>query len=770
MFAAQKGSCSLGSSNWNRTLPTNRLLTRIQARWITRLVCLASLLTLSVSLQAQNSPRIGYIYPAGCQQGDTLQVEIGGQHLNGVTNVFLSGQDLKATVIKHTKPPTQKELTALREKLRALQKRRTASLKNKNNRSATPTNQWSAVDEKAFNELRGKLFNPKKQLNPQISETVTVRITASNEAPLGDRELRLGTRTGVSNPLSFHIGALSEIRERESDDRKTAMRVSLPVEINGQILPGDVDRFRFRAGEGDRLIARTQARDLIPYLADAVPGWFQAVLTLYDSQGKEIAVVDDYRFHPDPVLDYSIPADGDYTLEIRDSIYRGREDFVYRIALGTLPLVTDIFPLGGQTGTTTPAVVKGRNLPGNSAITINLEDAEPGVQSASLPSRFATINQIPFAIGTLPEDFDREPNDDADAAQEVSLGVILNGRIDREGDWDLFQFPAQQGDSIVIEVIARRRNSPVDSVIRLLDPHGSEVAYNDDHEDRGAGLITHHADSRLDLVIPATGVYTLQLGDAQHQGGIDHAYRLRISRQKPDYELRVVPATVNVRTGASVPITVYALRQDGFTGDITLALKDAPPGFRLSGAWVPAGHDQMQLTLTAPPRPLTKPIVLHLEGSAMIQGKPVRRLAVPAEDMMQAFIYRHLVSAKDWLVAVTPGRGARSPAELVSADPINIPAGGTAEVRLAGIAKPKNGELLLELANAGEGMSLEEVVQLPRGLRIAFAADSEKMSAGMKGNLIVDAYLQRPSNGNTKQNKRRALVGTLPAIPFVIVD
>ena len=72
---------------------------------------------------------------------------------------------------------------------------------------------------------------------------------------------------------------------------------------------------------------------MIPYLADAVPGWFQATLTLRDAKGKEVAYTDDFRFNPDPIITYTIPADGEYLLEIKDSIYRGREDFVYRIAV-----------------------------------------------------------------------------------------------------------------------------------------------------------------------------------------------------------------------------------------------------------------------------------------------------------------------------------------------------------------------------------------------------------------------------------------------------
>ena len=37
-------------------------------------------------------------------------------------------------------------------------------------------------------------------------------------------------------------------------------------------------------------------------------------------------------------------------MEIKDALYRGREDFVYRITIGELPFVTGIFPLGGRAG------------------------------------------------------------------------------------------------------------------------------------------------------------------------------------------------------------------------------------------------------------------------------------------------------------------------------------------------------------------------------------------------------------------------------------
>ena len=94
-------------------------------------------------------------------------------------------------------------------------------------------------------------------------------------------------------------------------------------------------------------------------MADAVPGWFQPVMAVYDARGKELAYDDDYRFKPDPVIFFEVPKDGEYVFTITDAIYRGREDFVYRVTVGELPFVTSIFPLGGRVGTAVKVEMKG---------------------------------------------------------------------------------------------------------------------------------------------------------------------------------------------------------------------------------------------------------------------------------------------------------------------------------------------------------------------------------------------------------------------------
>src|SRR6185436_1178777 len=108
------------------------------------------------------------------------------------------------------------------------------------------------------------------------------------------------------------------------------------------------------------------------------------------------------------------------------------------------------------------------------------------------------------------------------------------------------------------------------------------------------------------------------------------------------------PSSLNLRAGGIAPVTVYALRRDGFTGEIALQLKDAPLGFALQGGVIPAGEDRVRFTLTAPPRREDAPVAIQLEGRATIAGGEVRHTAVAAEDMMQAFAYHHLVSAAGW--------------------------------------------------------------------------------------------------------------------------
>lgn len=737
----------------------------------------------------QTAPRIGYVYPAGGQQGTTFQVVIGGQRLKDLKEAFVSGNGVQAIVLDRARPLTPQEFREyleLKAKADALEAKRLAaqpagklakSRDGKEKRPATPDS-WTPEDNKLLAETKQKLATLvrkpagaiRKAPTPALADILVAQVTVAADAEPGPREIRVAGPSGMSNPLAFHVGQLTEFsevasetitvaksvieksRERpQTSNPKTEMVVTLPATINGQVLPGEVNRYRFAAKKGQRLVIAVSARQLIPYISDAVPGWFQATLSLRNAAGKELAHADSFRFNPDPVLHFDVPDDGDYGIAIKDSLYRGREDFVYRITVGELPFVTGIFPLGGPAGAQTAVELMGWNLP-DAKLVVDAKANAPGIQHLFVKKDGHISNFVPFAVDTLAECSEHEPNNTPETAQRITLSVIINGRVDSPEDTDVFAFEGRTGDRVVAEVMARRLGSPLDSALKLTDAAGSQIAFNDDHADKGAGLTTHQADSYLQATLPASGIYFLHLSDAQHKGSSEHAYRLRVSPPRPDFDLRIVPASVSARPGKPVPLTLYALRKDGFAGDIALSLKDAPQGFNLSATTVPATQAVARLMLTVQPAISALPTVLQLEGRATIEGREVSHLALPAEDMMQAFEYRHLVPATELKLAVPGGYKIVGPPKILSELPVRIPAGGTATVRLAAPAIQFANKARFELSNAPEGVTIKRVSPIRDGGEIVLQCDP-KVKPGRRGSLTVAT----PAGNNS-----------LPAIPFEI--
>lgn len=647
-------------------------------RWLP-ILGLAGLLALASSARGQPRPYIGFVYPAGGQQGSTFQVNLGGQGLDGVDQVLVTGEGISAKVVEYYRKIGPQDTSLMREQLNELRRASRAGQAAKGPAKQAKAKQARAKQDapptdpatlKMIADLEKRLAAyVNRPACISISSLAFLEVTIAPDAEPGARELRLVTPRGVTNPLVFHVGQLPEFSRkpmrtsdfqvlgkeelalRKRPEEEIEQRISLPCVANGQVAPGEVNWYRFEARKGQRLVLSVAARQLIPFLADAVPGWFQPVIVVYDANGHELAYNDDFRFKPDPTLMFEVPQDGEYLFSITDAIYRGREDFVYRVTVGEVPLVTSIFPLGGKAGTPTEIQMKGWNLDLADLIPPPA-DAGPGVHQVAATKDGFVSNHVPFALDTLPECLDKEPNNASSDAQKVRLPVIVNGRMDRGGDQDVFQVEGRAGDTIVAEVTARRLDSPLDSVLRITDSAGKLLAFNDDHEDAASGINTHHADSYIMTQLPADGTYFVHLTDVARQGGEAYAYRLRLSPPQPDFALRVVPSSVTMRGKSSAALSVYALRKDGFTGDIKLGLKDAPEGFFAAPVALTAKQPAARLAVRTTLADTKRPINLLVEGRATIQDREVVRQAVPAEDRMQAFLWRHLVPAEDLPVLV----------------------------------------------------------------------------------------------------------------------
>ena len=229
-----------------------------QSRWHGALP-LVIVLAVAPHLWAQaRTPHLGYVYPAGGRQGDTFQIEISGQYLDGASNVYVSGGGVHAVVIEHIAPLAGQLSNDLRVRTRELQKKGTV-----------------AAGFKEMAEIQRKIdASSNRTAYPVLSETVTCRVTIAANAEPGERELRLQVAAGLSNPLVFCVGQLPEFREKDwkSSPADANLTVTLPASINGRIVPGsferyrslvrrtqpylpaDVDRYRFAARQGQQLV------------------------------------------------------------------------------------------------------------------------------------------------------------------------------------------------------------------------------------------------------------------------------------------------------------------------------------------------------------------------------------------------------------------------------------------------------------------------------------------------------------------------------------
>ena len=316
---------------------------------------------------------------------------------------------------------------------------------------------------------------------------------------------------------------------------------------------------------------------------------------------------------------HKVEQDGEYLLEVRDVIYRSHHDFVYRMRLGALPWLTHVFPLGGRRNTEIQLELHGVNLPGE-RLAVKIPADASDVHWVTVQRDGLRSNALPLAVDDLPEAIETEPNDTPAAAQAIAVPVVINGRIQAPGDADHFAFQAEAGQTLALEVNARRLGSPLDSILTLYDSTGRKLAEHDDpapqavpnalgtgvENDSGVSIdprdarLIHRADARLVHTFESAGKYVLRIGDVTEQGGQEYAYRLKIAPAEKDFCFASRPArpTSCRATAPWWPSTCSA--GTGSTARCGSRSQGLPAGFVASAAIIPAGQNDGQLTLSAP--------------------------------------------------------------------------------------------------------------------------------------------------------------------------
>ena len=141
-----------------------------------------------------------------------------------------------------------------------------------------------------------------------------------------------GTLPGFIHAELPHEVSLSIVDEpvliaAEPCNADKPLAVTVPTTICGAIdEAGDEESFGFSAKKGEVLVIAVESRSLGHPL--------DAVVTVFDSEGKSLGESDDaVRNEFDSRLVYSVKADGDYTVRIRDLYENGGWRFAYRLSI-----------------------------------------------------------------------------------------------------------------------------------------------------------------------------------------------------------------------------------------------------------------------------------------------------------------------------------------------------------------------------------------------------------------------------------------------------
>jgi hypothetical protein len=344
---------------------------------------------------AQTSyPMVTRVFPAGVQRGTTTEVTVSGaQNFAGAYKILFEGEGLTAE-IEPAKPEAVKPDKLKDDKEKADKKK-------------------SSVD------------------------SVTLKVTAAPEAPVGVRELRVATPRGVSSLGLIAVGDEPEVREVEPNDTsESAQPVTLPVTINGRIQAAkDVDQFRFTARAGEEVtfsVLAARLEDKIHDLQEHV----DPLLVLWEQRGtsagggREIDRADD-TYGADPLLIHRFERDGVYRIEIRDVRYHGNPNWVYRLTMTRRPWVTALLPMAARPGETATLQLVGANLARPAAASWTAPtDATPGIHEVQLREGGALTNPVPFLISDLPERLEPASNDPS--ARRITIPCGVSGRISTE--------------------------------------------------------------------------------------------------------------------------------------------------------------------------------------------------------------------------------------------------------------------------------------------------------------------------------------------------
>jgi hypothetical protein len=468
------------------------------------------------------------------------------------------------------------------------------------------------------------------------------------DCPPGEHPFRVLTAAGLSSMGTVYVSPFPVLDEGEAkpganDAPGTALRVEPNTTVYGNLhngAGGDVDCFRVAGKAGGRLSVEVDMVKMGDDLQwNPVPEGYDSVVTILDPAGKRIAMNDDSALNrQDPLVSLALPADGDYTIVLRRSMFvpHTRE---YAIHIGGYFRPLAAYPAGGPAGAALAVQLLGDPL-GSVPQTVAVpKDAGTFPLSGEAP--------LPLILRSSP--FPNVLEEPGAAETKVpATPVALNGILSKPDETDRFRLTVKKGAALQVRVWAGGLGLPVDPVIRLrpviaADAAGvvgePEVTADDatlaDRDIFGAqGDFPELFDPSVIWTPKQDGDYVLEIADSRGAGGPTSVYRVEIAPPVNTLHVGLQPTGYQPErprtTSLSLPqggrwnvrLMLYAGQGSTIKGPFDLDVEGLPAGVKLVSPRVPTMQSVWPLAfVTEASAPLAASFI-RVTGRPVDGGEP----------------------------------------------------------------------------------------------------------------------------------------------------
>jgi hypothetical protein len=482
---------------------------------------------------------------------------------------------------------------------------------------------------------------PVEATGPASGEVVRVEANAPADLAASRLNLKVQTPGGHgSAPLSVLVtNDIEQVEFEPNDTREQATVIEARGAINARFgLPHDRDHFRFAAKKGQQLMLVGRTRSL------GSPS--DLFMRLFDAKGTQLAEVEDTGAE-EGAINYTFPADGDYTLAVEDLLHHGGPDHVYRVEFRpnradfTLTADADKFdvPQGGIFTTKITAVRRGYKGPIELALKGLDEKCEltgatipdgkvVTTLTVSMPSSLtagawrvlqivgrATIEKEPFetAVETLPAlriALNGAPNPPAALDGQFAVGI---GPV----------FPAffkLDAGSKPIELVQLLGKTSFTVKATRLEKFADAITLAAEGLPSGFDLkVAPLAKGKTEATLELTGPRTVAEGDYPFRLVGTGTYLNQPGRVALDLILHVArPLAVKVTPLGQFPIggkqklKVQLTRGTAAVGPVRVVCQSLPAKLKAAEATIAAGQNEaeIELNVEAGARPASVPLVL----------------------------------------------------------------------------------------------------------------------------------------------------------------